>query len=268
MIGSIVNGVPGDRVSILDRGLQFGDGLFETLAIIQGQPCLWNRHVDRLAAGCARLGISMPDIGILTNEVRELIGSHQQAVLKIVLTRGSSERGYAPADTTATRILSLYSWDGPAGVPLRVAVSSRRLGLNPDFAGLKHLNRLEQVMARRELPPDAGEGVMLDIRDRLVEGIAANIFLQQGERLLTPRLDENGVAGVVRKLIMDTAQNMDMPVEETRLYQQDLSNADAIYFSSSLLGICRVAAITGQDWRPGLDGHPVMDAARRRVFEP
>ena len=268
MIASLVNGIPGDRVSILDRGLQFGDGLFETLAIVEGQPCLWESHIARLAVGCARLSIAMPDTGLLKNEARELIGGHQQGVLKIILTRGCSERGYAPADTTVTRILSLFSWDGPTDTPLRVAVSPRRLGLNPVLAGLKHLNRLEQVMARQELPADAGEGIMLDIRDRVVEGIAANIFLQQADRLLTPRLDENGVVGVARQLIMDTAQDMDMPVEETRLYQQDLVNADAIYFSSSLLGIRRVAAIIGQNWRPGLDAHPVMDTARRRVFAP
>ncbi len=268
MIASLVNGIPGDQASILDRGLQFGDGLFETLAIVEGQPCLWDSHIARLADGCHHLGIPMPDIGLLRNEARELIGAHRQAVLKIILTRGCSERGYAPADTTATRILSLYSWDGPADAPLRVAVSSRRLGLNPSLAGLKHLNRLEQVMARRELPPDAGEGVMLDIKDRLVEGIAANIFLRQDDRLLTPRLDECGVAGVVRRLIMDIGQDMDMPVEETRLYQQDLLNADALYYSSSLLGIRRVSAIIGQDWQPGLDAHPVLDTARRRVFAP
>ena len=268
MIASLVNGIPGDRVSILDRGLQFGDGLFETLAIVEGQPCLWDSHVARLAASCARLGIPMPDTGVLKNEARELIGGQQQAVLKIILTRGCSERGYASADAGATRILSLFSWDGPAHTPLRVAVLSRRLGLNPSLAGLKHLNRLEQVMARRELPADAGEGVMLDIEGRLAEGIAANIFLQQADRLLTPRLDECGVAGVVRQLIMDTGQDMDMPVEETRLYLQDLLNADALYFSSSLLGIRRVYAIIGQDWQPGLETHPVMEAARRRVLAP
>ena len=268
MIASLVNGIPGDRVSILDRGLQFGDGLFETLAIVGGQPCLWDSHIARLAAGCARLGIPMPDTGVLKNEVRKLIGGRQQAVLKIILTRGCSERGYAPADTTVARILSLFSWDGPADTPLRVAVSPRRLGRNPALAGLKHLNRLEQVLARRELPADAGESVMLDIEGRLAEGIAANIFLQQADRLLTPRLDECGVAGVVRQLIMDTGQDMDMPVAETRLYKQDLSSADAIYFSSSLLGIRRVSAIIGQDWQPGLETHPVMDAARRRVFAP
>jgi len=268
LIASLVNGIPGDQVSILDRGLQFGDGLFETLAIIDGQPCLWDSHVARLAAGCSRLGITMPETGVLKGEARELIGGHRQAVLKIMLTRGCSERGYAPADTTATRILSLFSWDGPADSPLTVDISSRRLGLNPALAGLKHLNRLEQVMARRELPPDAGEAIMLDINGRLVEGIAANIFLQQGDRLLTPRLDESGVAGVVRQLVMDTARDMNMPVEEMRLYQQDLLNSDALYYSSSLLGIRRVSSIIGQDWRPALDVHPVMDAARGRVFVP
>ncbi|WP_457673336.1 aminodeoxychorismate lyase [Thiolapillus sp.] len=268
MIASLVNGVPGDQVSILDRGLQFGDGLFETLAVKDGIPCLWKRHMARLAAGCARLGIAAPEPGLLQEESHKLIGDERQAALKITLTRGRSERGYGPADAVPTRILSLFPWDGPGHSGLTVAIASRRLGVNPDLAGLKHLNRLEQVLARREQPPGVRESIMFDINGHLVEGIAANIFLQQGERLLTPRLDENGVTGVVRELVMDLARDMGQPVEEGRLGHQDLLRAQAIYFSSSLLGIRPVASIPGQDWQPVTNMHPVLEAAGRQVFTP
>ena len=268
MIASLVNGIPGDQVSILDRGLQFGDGLFETLAVTRNRPCLWDAHMARLASGCARLGISMPTADLLKQESRTLIGDHQQAVLKITLTRGCSERGYAPGDAPVTRILSLFSWDGPAGQTLTINIASQRLGVNPELAGLKHLNRLEQVLARRKLPPGARESILLDINGQVVEGIAANLFLQQADRLKTPALDNCGVAGVVRQLVMDTATEMNMTVEETQVQVEDLLNADALYLSSSLLGLCAVSAILDQDWRPSAASHPVIDSARQRVFQP
>ncbi len=268
MIASLVNGVPGDQVSILDRGLQFGDGLFETLAVIRNRPCLWQAHVARLASGCARLGMAMPDPALLEQESRELISSHEQAVLKIIITRGSSARGYAPAHGPVTRILSLFSWDGPASESVWVNIASRRLGLNPTLAGLKHLNRLEQVLARQEMPGDVQESILLDIKDRVTEGIAANIILQQGERLLTPALNECGVAGVTRQLVLDTAAGMGMTVEKTEVQREALLSADALYLTSSLLGIRPVQGILQEDWRPALAQHPVIEAAQSRVFSP
>ncbi|WP_456374581.1 aminodeoxychorismate lyase [Thiolapillus sp.] len=269
MIASLVNGIPGDQVSILDRGLQFGDGLFETLAVVNNQSCLWDAHMARLAAGCSRLGMRMPDVNLLAEESRSLIGDHQQAVLKIILTRGCSTRGYAvPADTPETRILSLFSWDGPTSQTLKINIASTRLGLNPQLAGLKHLNRLEQVMARRELPSDCQESILLDAQGRVVEGIAANLFLQQEDQLKTPLLDACGVAGVARQLIMNTARAMNMPVEEMRLQPQDLLQADGLYLSSSLMGICSVSAIQGQNWQASRLSHPVMEAASKRIFQP
>jgi 4-amino-4-deoxychorismate lyase len=269
LIASLVNGIPGDQVSILDRGLQFGDGLFETLAVTRNQSCLWDAHMARLASGCSRLGIRMPAADLLEQESRSLIGDHQQAVLKITLTRGCSERGYAPGDAPVTRILSLFSWDGPSDLALTVNIASQRLGLSsPELAGLKHLNRLEQVMARRELPPGARESILLDSNGRVVEGIAANLFLQQADQLKTPPLDQCGVAGVVRQLIMDTAAETNRTVEETPLQVEDLLSADALYLSSSLLGIRTLSAILDQDWQPSVAGHPVIHAARQRVFQP
>ncbi|BAO44359.1 aminodeoxychorismate lyase [Thiolapillus brandeum] len=267
MIASLVNGAPGNRVSILDRGLQFGDGLFETLAVNRNQPCLWQAHMRRLETGCARLGIAMPAAEILKQESRQLLGDLEQAVLKITITRGSSMRGYAPADGPVTRILSLFSWDGPATGSVPVSISSWRLGLNPSLAGLKHLNRLEQVMARRALPPNAREAILMDIDDRVVEGIAANLFLQQDERLLTPRINDCGVAGVVRQLILDTAADMGVKVEEAHVDLDALLAADGLYLSSSLLGIRPVKTILGEDWRPSVPMHPLLQEVQSRIFQ-
>jgi 4-amino-4-deoxychorismate lyase len=209
----------------------------------------------------------MPAEEILKQESRQLLGDLEQAVLKITITRGSSTRGYAPADGAVTRILSLFPWNGPATGSVSVSISSWRLGLNPSLAGVKHLNRLEQVLARRALPANAEEAILLDINNRVVEGIAADLFLQQGERLLTPRLNDCGVAGVVRQLIMDTAAERGMEVEEVHVGLDALLAADSLYLTSSLLGIRPVTRILGEDWRPSAPMHPLMEVVQSRIFQ-
>ena len=109
-LGCLINGAPGDVVAVSDRGLQYGDGLFETISVRNGHPCLWYRHIERLRRGSRVLGLPMPPPNCLLDECLTLIRRHQDdGVLKIILTRGSGGRGYMPpADATPVRILSCY----------------------------------------------------------------------------------------------------------------------------------------------------------------
>jgi 4-amino-4-deoxychorismate lyase len=208
-----------------------------------GEPVRWGRHLARLLKGCRRLRISEPDVAILEGEARTLCAGHGQAVLKMIVTRGAGTRGYASSnEVPATRILGLYprrdypSHYGTRGVAVRVC--STRLGVNPSLAGIKHLNRLENVAARLEWDDEAfEEGLMLDVEEFVIEATAANLFLVTGERLVTPRLDRCGVAGIMREIIVETASAMGIPVSEARVTLADLETADELFLSNTLIGI-------------------------------
>ena len=196
MLSCLIDGREAVAIDVRDRGLHYGDGLFETLAVAQGRPLLWRRHMQRLAAGCRRLRIPPPAAETLREEAERLCARLDRAVLKIMVTRGDGGRGYAPPPAAAgTRVLMTYPWppyperhrrDGVA-----VRVCAARLGASPGLVGLKHLNRLEQVMARAEWDdPSIAEGLMLDAAGHVIEGTMSNLFAVIGGRLVTPDLTQ------------------------------------------------------------------------------
>jgi 4-amino-4-deoxychorismate lyase len=256
----LINGKPGDTVSALDRGLQYGDGLFETLAVVGGEPALWERHMRRLESGCRRLGLPSPPHELLLSEWCAAIGAGQRGVLKILLTRGVGGRGYRPPSTAEpTRIIVFYPWpeypqhwwrDG-----IRLRVCATRLGENPALAGLKHLSRLEQVLARAEWDdPGIAEGLMLNPSGHVVEGTMTNLFLLRDGTLITPDLSRCGVAGIMRGVVMDMARERGIPVTERTLALQELARADALFVTNSLIGIWPVRELDGR--RFNLDAIP------------
>jgi len=258
---SLIDGIPAVVVPAADRGLQYGDGLFETIAVVDGRPCLWDRHLARLRAGCVRLAIPLPDPDLLQAEVLALAKGQGRAVLKLTVTRGEGGRGYRPPHPARPRrILRLHPWpDHPpawrsAGV--RVRYCRTRLGHQPLLAGLKHLNRLEQVLARAEWDdPDIGEGLMLDLDGTVVEGTQTNLFALTAGRLVTPLLDRCGVNGVVRQVVIETAWMQGLAVEEARLTPAELAQADALFLASSLAGLWPVRELDGRVLDPrGIPG--------------
>jgi len=258
---SLIDGIPAVVVPAADRGLQYGDGLFETIAVVDGRPCLWDRHLARLRAGCVRLAIPLPDPDLLQAEVLALAKGQGRAVLKLIVTRGEGGRGYRPPHPARPRrILRLHPWpDHPpawrsAGV--RVRYCRTRLGHQPLLAGLKHLNRLEQVLARAEWDdPDIGEGLMLDLDGTVVEGTQTNLFALTAGRLVTPLLDRCGVNGVVRQVVIETAWMQGLAVEEARLTPAELAQADALFLASSLAGLWPVRELDGRVLDPrGIPG--------------
>jgi 4-amino-4-deoxychorismate lyase len=253
----LVDGEPTDRISCLDRGMLYGDGIFETIAVEGGRLRFWMRHLARLQAGCLRLGIPPPDGGRLLNEARLAISGVSRAVLKIIVTRGAGGRGYRPAaQVSPTRIIQLLPWPDYAdscrdpGVAVRLC--RLRLGCSPRLAGIKHLNRLEQVLARSEWDdPAIPEGLLLDADDHLVEGTMSNLFLVRNDRLLTPELTRCGVAGVVRTVVMELAGRLALPTQVKALGLADLWEADEVFLTNSVIGIWPVVAVDGHPFRKG-----------------
>jgi len=236
---------------VRDRGLCYGDGLFETVAVADGQPLYWERHRHRLAEGCARLGLPVPG-KVLDAEAAGLCAGRERAVLRVTLTRGEGGRGYEPPRPAApTRVLSLLPWPQRPGhwrsQGVRVVLCRQRLAQNPTLAGLKHLNRLEQVLARAEWDDeDIAEGLMLDPSGRLVEGTMSNLFLVRDGCLRTPELSCCGVAGIIRSVILELADTLNIPRQVNRLELSDLAAADEVFLTNSVIGLWPVSRIDGR----------------------
>jgi len=253
----LIDGKDSDQIAADDRGLLYGDGLFETLAVRDGIPQLWDRHMARLTRDCARLGITPPSQELLRREADRLCAGHVRAVLKIIVTRGSGGRGYRPAvQALPRRILSLHPWpDYPArcwqqGVDVRLC--DLRLSSTPRLAGIKHLNRLEQVLARSEWDDAAiAEGLMLDGAGNLIEGTMSNLFLVRDGCLHTPVLETCGVAGVMRAHILALAAQAAIPCVVQPLGLADAAAADEMFLCNSLIGIWPVRRFQGREWLPG-----------------
>jgi len=266
----LVNGREQDHLPAADRGLHFGDGVFETMAVEQGRPLCLERHLQRLADGCRRLAIPMPALDVLAGECARAGEGTERAVLKLTVTRGVGGRGYAPPeDAQATRMVASHPWPqyaaGARREGVRVRTCDTRLGRNPRLAGLKHLNRLEQVLARMEASSEqCDEGLMLDDRNRVVEGIMSNLFLYRQGRLHTPELSECGVAGIVRALVLEAAREVTgVEAEVAALGPADLAGADECFLTNSLIGLWPIKSIDGRPLPVG----PVAFALQELLIE-
>lgn len=238
------------------RGLAYGDGLFETMAVRDGRVLLRERHLARLASGLARLGIAALPADALASALDEAAGGHAAACLKLIVTRGAGPRGYTPpTDAPAEWLLQRLPWSPPPPdrAPAVLHTSSVRLGLQPLLAGLKHLNRLEQVLARREFPaPAHDEALQLDAEGRVACATAANLFCLRDGRLLTPRVDRCGVAGVMRAEVLALAAAGALPpATEVDLWPADLHAADEVFLTSALRGAWAVGALDGRTLSQG-----------------
>jgi 4-amino-4-deoxychorismate lyase len=240
----LVNGQTTDQVSTADRGLLYGDGVFETLAVRDGQPLLWSEHLQRLISSCERLAIQLHDTDTLLNEALLVCKGNPRAVLKIIITRGTGGRGYRfdISESRPTRIVALHPWpDYPVDAKtrgVRVRVCATRLIGNPLLAGMKHLNRLEQVLARNEWQdPLIAEGIMLDAAGHVVEGTASNVFWVRDGVLHTPDLSECGVAGVMRNEIIIQSKKWSIPCVLARINIENIMKVEEIFLCNSLIGI-------------------------------
>ena len=258
-----VGGVRVDAITAGDRGVAYGDGLFETMRAHRGAVSWWDAHWARLQRGAARLGIALPEQAHVREEGSQLLAG-EDAVLKLVVTRGSDGRGYAPTPSaTPTWILSVHPVPAPPPAPgLALRWCGTRLATQPLLAGIKHCNRLEQVLARAEwLQPtaidrDADEGLMCSTEGDVVCATSANLFVLRDGRWLTPRVDRCGVAGVCRAWAMEATG-----AQETRLDVTDVGAAEAVFLCNAVRGILPVARLGSRTW----PAHPRVSAVREAL---
>jgi 4-amino-4-deoxychorismate lyase len=254
MIECLVNGEISNFVEASNRGLNYGDGIFETLSVHNSRPRRWQAHMDRLGAGCERLGMTMPPQAVLLREVQTVSAGLADAVVKIVLTREGQGRGYMPVmDGICVRIVSAHFYPDNIVELARDGIVARicelRLAIQPALGGIKHLNRLEQVLASAELQRSgAAEGLLLDQEDYVISAVAANIFLVLEDRLLTPRLDRCGIRGVLRSHIL---LGFGARCEQRRVTMDMLQEADEVFICNTVRGIVPITAVDMQNYAIG-----------------
>jgi 4-amino-4-deoxychorismate lyase len=257
----LVNGAPCDTLAVADRGLAYGDGVFRTFAVRGGHPQHWARHYARLHSDCAALGIVCPDETVLRDEVTQAARDEPDAAAKIIVTRGTGQRGYAvPFPVAPTRIVMTAPLQQyPAGFAtsgVKVHRCKIRLGFQPALAGVKHLNRLENVLARAEWSdPETAEGLLLDAEGNAIEGTMTNLFIVERAALATPALARCGVAGVTRERLIAAAAKQGIPCRIEDIRYERVLRAEEVFLVNSLVGIWQVRELDGRTWLPGTTAH-------------
>lgn len=239
----LINGIEADSLPVTDRGLLYGDGVWETIGVVDGKPLLLEWHLERLRQGLHSLVINEPDWAALIVEISKACQTNDRTVLKLIITRGSGTRGYNPHTAKETvRILQTSVWaqypKKYAEEGIQVFCCETRLAHQPLLAGFKHLNRLEQVLARAEFGDDFQEGLVRDVAGYAIEGTMSNLFvIQQDDSVVTPDLQMCGIAGVMRRFIIQTLENSGIQCHIRAVELTEITQAKALFMTNSLIGL-------------------------------
>ena len=260
-----------EKRSVIDpgeRGFHYGDGLFETIAIRKGEPRLWEYHVERLTTGCKRLGIEVPRAASLRWRLETALEESEYdtafCIAKIIVTAGTSQRGYGRSmQTSAAIYIGVYP-GAPLNQPayakgVATMLCETRLAVGSPVAGLKTLNRIEQVLARSEcLPTGAFEGLTRDADDRLICGTMSNLFIVKDKDIKTPSLERCGVAGTMRRFVIDLLKQEAIHVDVTDMGENELIDADEVFIANSQMGVVPVHRCGNHKWAIGDTTRTVM----------
>ena len=250
----LINGSSVQGVSVLDRAFAYGDGVFRTLPVKHNQPVNWALHYAKLQYDCRRLKLNCPNESHLVDDIHQLFKEESTGVAKIVISRGIGDRGYAiPTHPELNRIvIKLPSPIYPAinaDEGVKLFLCSLRLSKQPMLAGIKHLNRLENIMARMEWSdPEYADGLLLDQNGFVIEGTMSNVFARFGNQLVTPDLTDSGVDGVTRGRILTMSNSLGLSVSIKPFSLEALLNADEVILCNSLFGAWQVRSLCDKFW--------------------
>ena len=250
----LINGIASEYLSAFDRGLHYGDGVFETIACVGNSAVFIQQHLNRMENGARKLNIPFPDRQLFLDDINCLLrGSNSNRIIKLILTRGRGKRGYRYEKTQIpTRICMLSAWPDYVAHWREHGISTRfcqtQVSVNPQLAGIKSLNRLDSVLASSELGPAFNEGFLSDIDGNVIEGSMSNIFIVSNGTLVTPDLSRCGVNGIMREQIIDIAQNKNIKVETRNITRDELLESREIFISNSVIGVCVVKQLEKQSY--------------------
>ncbi len=245
----LINGSFDFVISPFDRGFAYGDGVFRTLVMCEGLPEQWPQHYQKLVADCAAINIVCPSAELLMSDLQQLFTPDEVAIAKIIITRGEGNRGYTPPPITAPmRVVTKSAMpeypENRFSEGVNLHVCETRLALQPKLAGIKHLNRLENVLARMEWnDQNIADGILLDTNDNVIECTAANIFARFSNTLITPSLVQCGVAGITRQHIIELAYTLSLKTKVETFNLEKLYSADEVIICNSIYDAWQVKSI-------------------------
>ena len=270
---NLINGIASDYLTIDDRAIHYGDGLFETILCRAGKLYYWPQHFSRLQASAEKLKIACPPEQLLLDEISKLVTNNSieadsACVIKIILSRGVGERGYRfPEKATTNRLLmvsplatdysSLLSKQLLSG---KLFLCEQQVSINKNLAGIKHLNRLENVLARNEWQGDYIDGLMCNANRHVIEGSMSNLFAIKDKQLYTPDLSLSGVEGIMRDVIMRLADKNNIDVMVKDLTLEMLFDMDELFISNSLIGMKSVTGLVEVTYNKPHASHIIFDA--------
>ena len=263
----LINGAKQSKISIFNRNILFGDGLFETCVIENKKILFWVNHFARLNKGCGQLKISRVDESVWLSDVKKALSlcSYDRCVVKLILSRGESLRGYGFKDdikpVRAVIVSELQKVTFNKSFCLEYCQSG--YDSNPKLAGIKHCNRLEQVLARAGLKSD--EGIMLDENNNVISVTQGNIYAIHGNTLITPKLDKCGVEGTRRDVILDLAKLLGIKVKVDTLSVKELGQANEVFISNSIIGIQSISQIGDISFSENLITKKIKDAFTEKM---
>ncbi len=263
-VNSLINGVASDYLTINDRSIHYGDGLFETILCSNNKLYYWSQHFQRLQDSAQQLKIACPQEQVLLDDITRLLeenkpesGSASEVAwaIKIIVSRGAGERGYKfSKNITSSRLVLLSSLEAEHSSLLsqqllsgELFICKQQVSINENLAGLKHLNRLENVMARNEWNDKARnsfiDGLMLNANQHVIEGTMSNLFAIKDKQLFTPELNLSGVNGIMREMIIDLASKNNIKTSLINLTLDDLTAMDELFISNSLIAMKAVTKL-------------------------
>lgn len=267
---TLINGIAAEYLSVNDRSIHYGDGVFETILCENNQLLYWRKHYQRLKASLEKLKINCPDEGLLLSDVRGLLDANNESltknyVIKIIVSRGATERGYQfSSAASVNRIVSLsvlvpdysslisgklFSGD--------LHVCNQQVSINESLAGMKHLNRLENVMARNEWNQKKDkaiiDGIMLNANNYVIEGTMSNLFGVIDNHLYTPKLNCSGVHGIMRDVVIDIAKSLALDVSVVDITLDTFKAMDEVFITNSLIGLKSINSMPSKSF----DAHEV-----------
>ncbi len=235
----LIDGKKQSKASIFNRNTQFGDGLFETCLVENKKLLFWSNHFERMKLGCDRLKISMIDETLWLSDIKKAFSLMKidNCIVKLVLSRGESLRGYSYKDNIRPIRITIVSELKKNNQDKRFSLEFCNSGYNsnPKLAGIKHCNRLEQVLASASIKVD--DGIMLDENENVVSVTQGNIFCIQGNRLITPNLDKCGIEGTRRAVILKIAVDLGFDINIKNLSVAELLRSDEVFISNSIQGV-------------------------------
>jgi len=251
----LINGDAKNSLSPFDRGLAFGDGVFRTFLVKDGNPINWKIQYQKLSQDLKAIDIKSPSKKTLLTEIQKLFPAKGIFISKIIVTRGESMTGYDFNEgIKPTRILLKIDFNinkseiFKKGVRLTTSNIETSKSSHP---GLKNLNRLENVLARKSISRNFFDAIMVDSNGNICDCARSSLFIRFGSRLYTASNTSFGIHGVTKKIICKNEKKLNLTIDHSPLTLNQLEKADEVIVSNSIFGALQVVRFKNTKWEKG-----------------